>query len=392
MNGKTGDPVTRRPKGAGSIRERDGRYQATYSYKDARGERKRGSERFDTKTEARAWLRDRTAEAAAGKVADRELTVGDYLTDWILSLELTGLEAATVSWYRSAVVRHIIPELGRVKLGKLTAVEIDAFLSDKSKNGRLDGKGPLAPKSVKRLKVTLGKALDAAVRKRLILTNPVDLTEPLRLPVRDVTVRVWNPDQLAEFIEAAGSDRLAGVWRLAAMSGLRRSELVGLQWGDIDLDAARLSVRRAVVIVDGGPPTVKSPKTAGSRRTVDLDEGTVTGLRDWRKVQLEERLIAGPAWGSGDWLVTDEIGGCLRPDYVGDLFRRIADRAGLPALTIRELRHSHATALLAAGVPPKVVQERLGHSSIAITMNVYSAVLPGMQRDAVEKLAAIIGR
>ena len=110
------------------------------------------------------------------------------------------------------------------------------------------------------------------------------------------------------------------------------------------------------------------------------------------RAQLEERLIAGEAWETGDRIVADEIGRVLRPDHVADLFRRIADTVGLPPLTIRQKpRHSHATALLAAGVPPKVVQERLGHSSIAITMNVYSAVLPGMQRDAVEKLAAIIG-
>ncbi len=102
-------------------------------------------------------------------------------------------------------------------------------------------------------------------------------------------------------------------------------------------------------------------------------------------------MIAGPAWEAGEWIVSDELGRLLRPDRVADRFQKIADTAGLPRITIRQLRHSHATALLAAGVPPKVVQERLGHSSIAITMNVYSAVLPGMQRDAVEKLAAIMG-
>lgn len=126
-------------------------------------------------------------------------------------------------------------------------------------------------------------------------------------------------------------------------------------------------------------------------KNVDLETNRRPGCRNGRRAQLEERLIAGEAWETGDWIVADEIGRVLRPDHVADLFRRIADTAGLPPLTIRQLRHSHATALLAAGVPPKVVQERLGHSSIAITMNVYSAVLPGMQRDAVEKLAAIIG-
>ena len=205
------------------------------------------------------------------------------------------------------MVRHIIPVLGAVKLAKLTPDQIDAFLAQKAASGRLDGKGGLSQKSVKRLRVTLHKALDNAVRKGLIASNPVDLAESPRLPVHDVTINVWNPSQLATFIDAARGDRLAGVWRLAAMTGLRRSELVGIQWGDLDLDTDRLSVRRAVVVVDGGPLIVKSPKTSTSRRTVDLDAGTVAALRDWRSAQLEERLIVGEAWETGDWIVADEM-------------------------------------------------------------------------------------
>ncbi len=146
------------------------------------------------------------------------------------------------------------------------------------------------------------------------------------------------------------------------------------------------SVRRAVVIVDG-MPHVKPPKTPKSRRTVALDAPTVAALREWRTVHVEERLLAGPAWDSGEWVVADEIGAVLRPDHVGRLFNRISAGAGLRRITIRQLRHSHATALLTAGVSPKVVQERLGHRSISVTMDVYSAVLPNMQREAVDRLA-----
>jgi len=264
---------------------------------------------------------------------------------------------------------------------------IESFLADKAENGRLDGTGGLGPASVRRLQVTLRKALEAAVRKGMLARNPADLADSPRMPPRDVTVDVWTADELSRFIEATRTDRLAAVWRLAAMSGLRRSELVGLQWPDIDLDGGWLSIRRSVVIVDGGPPHVKAPKTAKSRRTVELDNRTVSALRGWRRAQLGERLRAGDAWTSGEWVVADELGAYLRPDWLGKRFVALSRAAGLRTITIRQLRHSHATALLSAGESPKVVQERLGHSSISVTLDVYSAVLPNMQRDAVERLA-----
>jgi integrase len=378
----------RRPKGTGSIRERNGRYQATYSFIDGAGSRQRRAKVFDTKTAARGWLNERLAEVATGHVADAGgLTLGQYLSDWLGSLGMSQLEAATMSWYRSAATRHIMPAFGSVKLAKLSPVMIESFLAGKAENGRLDGTGGLGPASVRRLQVTLRKALEAAVRKGMLARNPADLADSPRMPPRDVTVDVWTSDELSRFIEATQADRLAAVWRLAAMSGLRRSELVGLQWPDIDLDGGWLSVRRSVVIVDGGPPIVKPPKTAKSRRTVELDGRTLSMLREWRRTQLEERLRAGDAWKSGNWVVADELGAYLRPDRLGKRFVALSRTAGLRTITIRQLRHSHATALLAAGESPKVVQERLGHSSISVTLDVYSAVLPNMQREAVERLA-----
>ena len=379
---------SRRPKGTGSIRERNGRYQATYSFIDGTGVRRRRAQVFDTKTAARGWLNERLAEVATGHVADAGgLTVGQYFSDWLGSLGVSQLEAATVSWYRSAATRHIVPALGSVKLARLSPVMIESFLAEKAENGRLDGTGGLGPASVRRLQVTLHKALEAAVRKGMLARNPADFADSPRMPPRDVTIDVWTSDELVRFIEATQTDRLAAAWRLAAMSGLRRSELVGLQWPDIDLDGGWLSVRRSVVIVDGGPPIVKPPKTAKSRRTVELDRRTVSALREWRRTQLEERLRAGEAWNPGEWVVADELGAYLRPDRLGKRFVALSRAAGLRTITIRQLRHSHATALLSAGESPKVVQERLGHSSISVTLDVYSAVLPNMQREAVERLA-----
>ena len=380
----------RRPKGTGNIRDREGRYQATYSYTDGTGRRRLRSATFDTRTEARAWLTARLAEVGTGRVPDAgALTVGEYLTDWLGSLGMQQLEAATVSWYRSAVQRHIIPALGTAKLSKLSAVQIESFLATKAESGRLDGKGGLGPASVRRLQVTLHKSLDAAVRKGLLATNPVDLADKPKMSPRDVTENVWTPEQTAAFLEKTRSRRLAPLWQTACMTGLRRSELAGLQWGVLDLERGVLSVKRARTHVDGKTIT-KGPKSAASRRTVDLDTETVAVIKRWRATQLEERLRAGTAWEPGEWVFTDEIGVPWRPDSLTKTFVKPAKAAGLPHTDIKGLRHAHATALLGAGVHPKVVQERLGHSSISVTMDIYSSVLPGMQREAVELLASMM--
>lgn len=182
--------------------------------------------------------------------------------------------------------------------------------------------------------------------------NPVDLADKRKVPARDVTADVWTPDQIATFIEAARQDRLAAIWHTAAMTGLRRSETCGLQWSDIDLETGRLPVRRARVVVDGRTIT-KPPKTARSRRTVDIDAGTVAALREWRKAQIKERLPAGEAWEPGEWVASDQLGRPINPEYVSRRFGEIADAAGLPPITVKQLRHSHATALLAGGRLPR---------------------------------------
>lgn len=211
---------TRRPKGTGSVRDKDGRVEAAYSYLDGQGRRKRRSRRFDTRTEARKWLNARLADVEEGRVADAgSITLGQYLDDWLGSLGMAQLEAASVSWYRSAVKRHIVPQLGHVRLDKLTPVMVEAFLAERAASGRLPRKGKdgkpldqpkgLGPSSVRRLQVTLRKALEAAVRKGMLRTNPVDLADKPKLPVRDVTADVWTPDQIATFIER----RVGTDWR-----------------------------------------------------------------------------------------------------------------------------------------------------------------------------------
>jgi integrase len=357
---------------------------------DGYGKRRRRSKTFPTRTEARKWLNACLAEVGAGRVYDSgALTMGEYLDDWLGSLGIQQLEAATVSWYKSAVERHIVPALGHIRLSRLTGTSIEAFLADKAAHGRLDGKGGLGPSSVRRLRVTLHKAMDAAVRHGLIPSNPVDLADTVRVPAKDVTETTWTPDVLETFLEATRTEREHPIWHVAGWTGLRRSELCALQWGDIDGDV--ISIRRARVEVDGRV-VVKGPKSAKSRRTVDLDGDTVAVLSAWRKRQLEERLLAGSGWESGDWVFTDRVGRPWYPSQLTKVFTRRVTALGLPATDVKGLRHAHATALLASGTHPEVVRERLGHSSISVTIDIYSSVVPGMQRDAVERLAETMKR
>lgn len=378
----------RRPKGTGSLRKRGSGYQATYTYRDAKGKQRRRSRQFDSHKEAQEWL---NTSQSSHTVDPGTTTLADFLTSWLGSMGVTKLEAATQSWYRSAVERHIIPEIGSVKLSAVTTVMLEAFLAEKAVSGRLDGKpGGLGPASLRRLHITLHKALDKAVRDQLLDRNPADFVDAPEIPKTDATESVWTPQDIAQWIEATRGDRHAALWRLLPMTGLRRSEACALKWSDIDLNDARLSVRRAAVIVDGRL-VVKGPKTEASRRTVDLDPTTVSLLREWRTRQLEDRLRAGTAWKSGDWVFTDEIGAPVNPDSTSRRFDALVADADLPKIKLRQLRHSHATALLSAGVHPKVVQERLGHSSIKVTLDIYSAVLPNMQRHAVERLSEMFG-
>ena len=171
---------------------------------------------------------------------------------------------------------------------------------------------------------------------------------------------------------------------------MRRGELLGLTWSDLDLNRGVCSVRRARVVALGGTIEV-SPKSARSKRTIELDEETVKVLRHHRSRQAEEQLAAGEAWHETGLVFAWQEGSGPSPYWVSHRFKRLVSDTGLPPITLHGLRHSHATALLSAGIHPKIAQERLGHHSAAFTMDVYSSVLPTMQREAIERLSESAG-
>jgi integrase len=202
-------------------------------------------------------------------------------------------------------------------------------------------------------------------------------------------LRAWTGEQVRAFLDSIPGDRLHAPIAVAVNTGLRRGELLGLKWSDVDLDGARLSVRRSLISV-GYRLQWSEPKTAKSRRVVDLDAQTVVILREHRRSQIEERLAWGPGYSDGDLVFAKENGEPYHPDRFGGRFENLVSASGLPRIRFHDLRHTHATLGLAAGIHPKVMSERLGHSSISITLDTYSHAVPALQKDAADRIAALV--
>jgi integrase len=243
---------------------------------------------------------------------------------------------------------------------------------------------------VHNIHVMLNKALGDAARKGTVVRNVVALADAPSLQARKrPEIKAWEIDQLVRFLEAIAPHRMAPAFYFAAHTGMRRGEVLGVRWRDVDLDAGRVSVRQALVSV-AYEMSISDVKTGTSRRTIDIDDDVAQVLRDWRKARTEERDGAEPAPDDLVFVKADDTS--MHPDVFSQLFDRTVAKIEVPEISLHDLRHTHATLLLKAGVNVKVVSERLGHASAAFTMNVYQHVLPGMQAEAADTFAMLINR
>ena len=336
----------------------------------------------DGLTEALARLREGTFVQPSPRMLRAFL-----VDEWLPAVRPPRVRPSTWASYRMAVERHLVPGLGGVVLQGLTPAHLTAFYRALLDGGRQDGRGGLAPKTVRNVHGVLHAALRDAVRWGYLARNVADTAD---LP-KGMTpeMRVWSPEQLRAFLAHVRTDELYAAWVLFATTGMRRGEVAGLRWTDVDLDAGRASPRRPRVVVNY-EVHVSEPKTAKGRRSLALDPATVAALREHRARQAEQRLAVGPRWQDSGLVFTWPDGRPVHPQRFSKWFEQHARAAGLPRIRLHDVRHSYATAALAAGIPAKVVSERLGHATIAITMDTYSHVLPGLDELAAGTVARLI--
>lgn len=358
----------RREYGDGSIYQRssDGRYVGSF-YVD--GERK--SVYGDTRKEAKTKLEAAQQQAAQGTlVASDKRKVSEYLEYW-LSVHKLEMEVQTTDnyMYRIALINRT---LGLVPLQKLTTAQIQKWIFQMDED-------EYAPGTIRFTVTVLQLALADAVKWKLLSFNPC--TDATLVKLQQKEMQVFDIEQVQYFLDFLRGHKYEALFVLAVTTGMRRGELLALHWSDIDLEFARLQVRRTLAYIRGRGYVETDPKTKSSRRSISLTQVAIDALKAHRTRQREQRMVA-KEWKMPDLVFTRPDGYYLSkqvPDYN---IHMIAKHAELPALRFHDLRHTCATLLLQNNVHPKVVQELLGHSSIKITMDLYSHVLPNMQGDA----------
>jgi len=318
----------------------------------------------------------------------RSLTLGAYLTTRWLPGKKLELARSTWDGYRRKIDRHILPILGKVAIRRLRAHHLEALYDQKLHP--TDGRKPLAPMTVLEIHLIIRGALNDAVRRGIVTRNVAYVAHAPKLrAIPKVEQQALTAQQLQGFLRAAAGHRLFPALWLISTTGLRRSELLGLQWQDIDLKAATLSINRGLVSI-GYDMHESRGKTSNSRRAIDLDATTVRVLSTWRDWQPTEQAVIGVD--PTGWVFTNATGEPIHPHSISQTFNRIVKRAEVPRIRLHNLRHTHGTLLIRAGVPVKVVSERLGHGNPAFTIDTHQHVLPEMQAEAAGVFEKLITR
>lgn len=320
-------------------------------------------------------------------VAPDKVTVAAYLAEWLQAQAREDIRPSTLASYRQLMETYVIPRIGMHQLQSLSSAHIDALYTALLAGGRKQRAGGLSPRTVHYVHVVLRKALAHAARMQRVARNVAD--DVKAPPSRVAAVpRTWSGAELRAFLEHVEGDRLHAAWVLAASTGMRRGEVLGLRWSDVDLEAGRVSITQTVIAV-GYKVSFSTPKTDNGRRSVALDPAVVNALRAHRVRQAEERLAAA-TYADLDLVFARPDGSPLHPDNFSQSFDNHVRAVGLPRIRLHDLRHTHATLALQAGVHPLVVSKRLGHGSVTVTLDVYSHAIPEMQEEAAARVAAVV--
>jgi integrase len=384
----------KRGNSEGSIFQRkDGRWCAVVDLGWENGKRKRKSLYAATRKEVAGQLSKTLREKAQGLPirVDRQ-TVAEFLRRWLADAVKNSVRALTFEQYAQHIRLYIEPSIGQVQLSRLTPQQVQALTNARLSEG-------LSPRTVQITLFVLRRALEQALRWDLVVRNVAKLVDTPHAERREI--KPLTSEQVQTFLKALKGKRLEGVFAIGLALGLRRGEMLGLRWEDVDFEAKTIAVRQALQrsggrLLNSEDPGNKlhfvAPKSFRGIRTIAMPEYVATTLRTHRARQAEERLLAGSDWQDWDLVFATRKGTPIEPRRLDTEFKRILKSAGLPeTIRLHDSRHFAASLLLAQGVHPRTVMEILGHSDIAVTMNTYSHVVPELMRNAADKIDAAFG-
>ena len=311
----------------------------------------------------------------------RKVTVGRFLWETWLPAIKTTVRTSTFLSYQSHLRNHICPYIGEKRLDRIDGSALNGLYATLLERGRQNGT-PLSAATVRRVHAVLHRAFRDAMRWGLIARNPCAGADPPKLRAgRQTQFSTWSADELKRFLDFVQDDKLHPLWLLLATTGMRRGEALGLRWCDLDLGHGEAAIRQTVVshhyVI-----AMSEPKTARGRRVVALDDHSVAALAIYKKEQSPEHK--------------DELVFCYRtktplnPIDISKRFIKLSQGAGLRRIRLHDLRHTHATLALQAGIHPKIVSERLGHSTISLTLDIYSHAIPHLQKEAAAEIATLV--
>lgn len=368
----------------GHIRERSpGRWAIVLETKDPKtGQRKRRWHSFKgTKRQAQVECARLISELQRGTYLEpNKLIVAAYFEHWLQHMK-SQVAPRTHERYGELARKNLIPLLGSVRLTQLKPPQISAAYVASLSSGGKDGKG-LSPRTVHHCHRVLKQALKQAVRWQMLANNPADAVDPPK--VERKSMQTYDTAQTAKLIDLMRGTPMFIPTLLAALCGLRRGEISALQWRSINLEAGQLAVVQSAEQLNNSV-RLKEPKS-GRARTVALPSLVIEELKTHRIERAQALLKAGVRLGDEHFVCCHNDASMMRPTYLTHEWIKKIRASGLPVRRLHDLRHSHATQLLASGIHPKIASERLGHSKVGITLDLYSHVMPGMQEDAAARI------
>lgn len=353
--------------------------------REANGKRRQGRQTVHgPKRDADAKLREILTAVDKGVYSTpTKETVGSFLNRWLDTYAVTNTRERTVLGYRHVVNRYMIPTLGSLTLIGLRPEHVQGLYASMRERG-------LSAMTILHTHRLLKEALSHAVKWQVLARNVCDVVDPPQPERKEMTA--MDVEAVSRLLEASKASRFHGVFYVALYTGMRRSEILALRWENVDLERCVLHVSAGLHRIDGKGLVLTPTKNAKSRRAVAIAPDVVEMLRQVKGEQLLMQAEFGTEWNPSGFVFTDEFGKPLAPDRMSKEFARIRRSAGLNGIRLHDLRHTHATLMLRAGIPAKIVSERLGHADIGTTMNIYSHVLPGMQEEAAARFSQLLGR